>query len=137
MSRFGFRLEFTHWGALLLVGTWLELLRRPILVYPLEATARHQRTWLGLFFTAEELEAFKLMTVRSAAATQQLLPRISAVSVGITAESSSEPSHPNGTTTDNRMSHQWTAAPVNGAHSPTCVPSSDKQAMLPQIAVKK
>jgi len=53
----------------------------------LEATARHQRTWLDPFFTAEELAAFKLMAVRSAVVTQQLLPLIPAVSVGITAES--------------------------------------------------
>ena len=44
MSRFGIWLEFNHWEGIRVVGTWLELLRRPMLVHPVEATARHQRT---------------------------------------------------------------------------------------------
>ena len=77
-----------------------------------------------------------MMTPHDAAVTQQLLQLIPAALAGVTA-SSSEPSHPNATTTDNRTSHQWTAASTGGAHSPTCVPPSDERAKPTQVAVKK
>ena len=79
-SRFGVCLELGNLHEeVKVVDTWLTLLRRPILVHSVEANAFHLGTWLDPLVSVEDLEASRLMTVRSAAVTQQLLSVIPAV----------------------------------------------------------
>ena len=113
-TRFGICLEHSCLDdEVEVVGTWLALLRRPMLVHSVEATACDVGTWLDPLFTIGDVDAFGLMASSSGAVTQHLLSMIPACSDDHTAEFTGPLCHSNLTTTDNQMSQH------RAAHRPT------------------
>ena len=115
-TRFGIHLEHScSDDEVEVVDMWLALLRRPMLVHPVEATACDISTWLDPLFTVDDIYAFELVESSSAAVTQHLLSMIPAVAVTTTAGFTGSLCHANATTTDNQMSQPRTASSVDGA----------------------
>ena len=85
-ARFGIHLEhgFSD-GEIEVVDMWLALLRRPMFVHPVEATACDIRTWLDPLSTDDDIYAFGLAESSSETVTQHFLSMIPAFIVTTTA----------------------------------------------------
>ena len=76
-ARFGIHLEHSCSDEKVeVVDMWLALLRRPMLVHPVEATACDISTWLDPLFTVDDYDAFELVASSSAAVTRHFLSMI-------------------------------------------------------------